>query len=630
VIKRQPFLQITIVLILFMLIVAGCSTPYKSVNLVSSDLFREKSKTAVNSESPSWETMQTLRLMFLDKDYRKNPTQIISKFEDMVKKEPMPELRIALAELSLLEAQKCKKSNPQQAIIYYLLAAQQSYDYLFFDTKSASSSPLTPSFRLMADIYNLAVADIIQMRAGKADRWESNDFDYEGIRYHYEVVKEGQGIWDPAIFDYLYNSYEIRVTGLANEYTTKGLGAPLVGIVNKPSEKAGFGQFFPIRLAAYPVSAVLLFDPIQKTDPPSRNIRLIFYNSLDTDSIKIQDRTVPLEADFTTPLGLQLRKTNPFQTGLRNLIKSDIELKNAGLYMLEPYQPDKIPVVMVHGLMSSPATWAGMFNDLRGDPELRNRYQFWLFMYPTGLPIGYSTTILREQLNAVHAKYDPNSTNPNFNQMVLVGHSMGGLISRGMVQDSGTKYWDHYFKEPFDTVDLDPNLKQTLKSMMFFDHLPYVKRVIFIATPHRGSPMADQWYTKILSGMVSLPTAISDTTETVVSKGALLTPSAASSFTRKSPNSLMLLSPSSVFVQATNKVPLRQDIPYHSIIGTRKRATVGAGTSDGIVPYESSHLDFAKSEILVPYGHSAHEHPLAIAEVKRILHEHLNSIKERE
>jgi hypothetical protein len=189
-----------------MLIVAGCSTPYKSVNLVSSDLFREKSKTAVNSESPSWETMQTLRLMFLDKDYRKNPTQIISKFEDMVKKEPMPELRIALAELSLLEAQKCKKSNPQQAIIYYLLAAQQSYDYLFFDTKSASSSPLTPSFRLMADIYNLAVADIIQMRAGKADRWESNDFDYEGIRYHYEVVKEGQGIWDPAIFDYLYNS----------------------------------------------------------------------------------------------------------------------------------------------------------------------------------------------------------------------------------------------------------------------------------------------------------------------------------------------------------------------------------------------------------------------------------------
>lgn len=627
-IKRPLFWRLTIVFMLCALMVAGCSTPYKSVSLVSADLFKEKGKNAVNSSSPSWETQQTLRLLFLDRDYRKDPKQIISKFEQMVKKEPTPDLRMALAELSLLEAQKRKKSDPQQAIIYYLLAAQQSYDYLFFDTRSASSSPLTPSFRLMADIYNLAVADLIQMRAGKADRWEPKDFDYEGIRYHYEVVKEGKGIWDPAIFDYLYNSYEIRVTGLANEYTTKGLGAPLVGIVNKPSEKAGFGQFYPIKLAAYPVSAVLLFDQIQQTDPPSRNIRLIFYNSLDTDSIKIQDRNVPLEADFTTPLGLQLRKTNPFQVGLRNLIKSDIELKNAGLYMLEPYQPDKIPVVMVHGLMSSPATWAGMFNDLRGDSELRKRYQFWLFMYPTGLPIGYSASILREQINAVHAKYDPNGNNPNFNQMVLVGHSMGGLLSREMVQDSGTAYWDQYFNEPFETVDLDPNVKQLLKTTMFFEHLPYAKRVIFIATPHRGSPMADKWYTGILSGMVGLPSTVSDVTMNVASKG-VRTQSEASTYTKKSLNSLALLSPSSVFMLATNTVPLRQDIPYHSIIGTRKPATVGAGTSDGIVPYESSHLDFTQSEILVPSGHSAHEHPLAIAEVKRILHEHLNSIKER-
>jgi pimeloyl-ACP methyl ester carboxylesterase len=607
-------------------LIGGCGSPYKSVNLDPLKLFQEKAQNATNSASPSWETRQTLRLMFLDEDYRKDHQQVITKFELMVEKEPTPELRMAIAELSLLEAQKYKKSDPKKAIIYYVVAAQQSYDYLFSDARAVSVSPLTPSFRFMADIYNIAVADLLQMRSGKPDRWESKDVDYEGIRYHYSVVKEGPGIWDPAIFDYLYNAYEVRVTGFANEYTTKGLGAPLVGIVDKPSQNPHFGRFFPPRLAAYPISAVLLFDPIQKTDPPSRNVRLVFYDSLVTDSIKVQGQNIPLEADFTTPLGLQLRKTNPFEVGIYNLLHSDTEVKSAGLFILEPYRPDKIPVVMVHGLMSSPVTWAAMFNDLRGDPELRKRYQFWFFKYPTGLPIGYSTSILREQLNAVHALYDPNSTNPNFNQMVIIGHSMGGLLTRGMVQDSGTKFWDYYFKEPFEMINLDPNTKQMLKKMMFFERLPYVKRVIFVATPHRGSPMADMWYTKILSSMVGMPAAVTDTMTNLASKG-VLTQSAASSLTEKTPTALMLLSPSSAFTKATNTIPLRQDIPYHSIIGTRKPATVGAGTSDGVVPYESSHLDFTQSEKLVPSGHGAHEHPLAIAEVKRILREHLEQEK---
>jgi hypothetical protein len=157
---------------------------------------------------------------------------------------------------------------------------------------------------------------------------------------------------------------------------------------------------------------------------------------------------------------------------------------------------------------------------------------------------------------------------------------------------------------------------------MFFEHLPYVKRVIFIATPHRGSPMADEWYTKMLSDMVGLPTVVSNATTKMAGSGAL-TESAASSLTKKAPTALLLLSPSSAFIKATNAVPLEPNIPYHSIIGTRKPTTVGAGTSDGVVPYESSHLDFVESEKLVPSGHSAQEHPLAIAEVKRILHEHL-------
>lgn len=620
--KRMFLLRV--IFISLCLLIAGCGSPYKSVNLDPLKLFQEKSQNAVNSDKPSWETRQTLRLMFLDESYRKDHRQVISELEQQVREEPTPELRMALAELSLLEAQKYQKKDPPQAMILYLVAAQQSYDYLFFDTRSVASSPLAPSFRFMADIYNLAVSELIDLRTSRADKWDPKDFEYEGVHYHFEVVKEGPGKWDPSWFNYLHNAYEIRMTGIANEYITKGLGAPLVGIVDKPAENPHFGRFYPPRLVSYPVSAVLLFDPVKDTDPPTRNIRLVFYDSLRTNAIEIQDQTVPLEADFSTPLGLQLQKTKPFSLGLHNLLQSDVELEKAGIYMLEPYRPDKIPVVLVHGLLSSPATWAGVFNDLRGDPQLRQRYQFWFFMYPTGLPIGYSTSILRDQLNSVRNMVDPDGTNPNFNQMVLVGHSMGGLLSRGMVQDSGTQFWDYYFKEPFDTIDLDPDTKQLFKNIMFFEHLPYVKRVIFIATPHQGSPMADQWYTHLLSGMVNLPAIVLDTTANIATR-QVLTQSTDVALTKKTPNSLILLSPSSIFIQVTNIVPLRPDIPYHSIIGTRKPATVGAGTSDGIVPYESSHLDFTESELLVPSGHSAHEHPLAIAEVKRILYKHLGT-----
>ncbi len=613
-----------LVVMLCLSLLAGCGSPYKSSTLLPRDLFQAKSRNAVNSSSLSWQAQQTLRLMFLERDYHSDPSAVIAQLVDSVQKEPTPELRMTLAELSILHAQKRRPSEPQKVAIYYMIAAQQAYEYLLSDARTLYSSPLTPSFRFMADIYNLALAELIMLRAGRPDRWDPQEVDFHGVRYQYQVVRQGPGAWDPTWFDYLYNAYEIRVSGFANEYITRGLGAPLVGIVEKPRQNPHFGRFFPLNHACYPVTAVLLFDPVTGTDPPTRDIRLVFYDALQKESIQIQNHTIPLEADFTTPLGLQLRKTNPFRVGIGHLLKSDVELKNAGIYLLEPYNPDKIPVVMVHGLMSSPATWAGMFNDLRGDPVLRKRYQFWFFMYPTGLPIGYSTHLLRQQLNAVRAYLDPNAENPNFNRMVLIGHSMGGLLSRGMVQSPGSAFWDMYFDKPIEQVDLEPDKKELLRELMFFEPLPYVKRVIFIATPHRGSPMADAWYTKILSGMVGLPSFVSDTFSDLAGSSAVKQ-TAISNVTKKSPTSLTLLSPSSNYIKMTNLVPLRSDIPCHSIIGTRIRTAKGEGTSDGIVPYASSHLDVAQSEVLVPSNHGAHEHPLAIAEVKRILFEHLKA-----
>jgi len=272
--------------------------------------------------------------------------------------------------------------------------------------------------------------------------------------------------------------------------------------------------------------------------------------------------------------------------------------------------------------MSSPETWIEMFNDLRGDPKLRSKYQFWFFMYPTGLPIIYSSSLLRQELLAIQAKYDPQASNPNFNNMVILGHSMGGLLTRLMVQNSGNTYWDSVFAKPIDEISVDQETKQLLKGLFFFEKLPFIKRVVFLATPHRGSDLADMWFAKWGASLVKLPGLVTDTGESIFNLKKEELAIDPEEFSRQVPNAIELLSPTSNFLKTAIKVELSPDIPYHSIIGVR-HSKEALGSSDGIVPYKSSHLDFTVSEKLVPSGHNAQKHPLAIDELKRILKLHI-------
>jgi pimeloyl-ACP methyl ester carboxylesterase len=372
------------------------------------------------------------------------------------------------------------------------------------------------------------------------------------------------------------------------------------------------------------VTALLLFEP-SRTEGQQRHVKtkIIFYNALTRDEFTLEGMKIPLEVDYSTPLVIQMENINPFTLGLSSMFKSDKKIDDAGLFLLEPYNPNKIPVVMVHGLMSSPVTWIEMFNDFRGQPEIRDRYQFWFFAYPTGLPILYSSSILRDNLLDVQKKLDPDLSNPNFNNMILVGHSMGGLLSRVMMQNSGNAYWDYVFEEPIDDIQVDESSREFLRRTLFFESIPFVQRVVFIATPHRGSPIADQWYSSIASRMIALPGNLVDTASNLLSDDQIKLNQKAFENTKKiSFRSIDSLSATSPFITVYNQLPVRDDVTYHSIIGTRKDDT-GPGSSDGVVLYESSHIDFAVSERLVHSGHPAQQHPDAINEVKRILLLHL-------
>ena len=157
------------------------------------------------------------------------------------------------------------------------------------------------------------------------------------------------------------------------------------------------------------------------------------------------------------------------------------------LSLVSPYVRGKIPVVLIHGLGSSPRSWAPMIEGLQADPILREHYQFWTFGYPTGEPILYSAFVLRRALLQARAQFDADGSDPAFDRMVLIGHSLGGLLAKLMAQDSRSRLWETISAQPADRLDGPAEAREILRRAFLFKPLPGVRRLIFIATPHRGS-----------------------------------------------------------------------------------------------------------------------------------------------
>jgi hypothetical protein len=298
-----------------------------------------------------------------------------------------------------------------------------------------------------------------------------------------------------------------------------------------------------------------------------------------------------------------------------------------GLYMVQPYEPGKIPVLMVHGLWSSPITWMAMFNDLRSIPEIRDHYQFWFYLYPTAQPFWYSAAMLRRDLAEVRRLLDPEHREPALDEMVLIGHSMGGLVSRLQTVPSGDAYWGTVTDKPFDRVKASPEIQERLRECFFFEPNPSVRRVVTIGTPCRGSNFSNQTTRWLASILIRLPTMLIQGQEALFRDNKDL-------FSEKSllriSNSIDALSPRSPIFPVLVATPHPPWVAYHNIIGMIPReGLLGKFTSgDGVVRYESAHMDDVASELIVPADHSSvHTHPLAVLEVRRILLQHLAELR---
>jgi triacylglycerol esterase/lipase EstA (alpha/beta hydrolase family) len=324
-------------------------------------------------------------------------------------------------------------------------------------------------------------------------------------------------------------------------------------------------------------------------------------------SAKIEGEIRPLEADFSAPIAYYRPPSNLLLKGFVATLRSGEYMDKTGLYFLQPYDPDRIPVVFIHGLASTPFTWMQAINGLQADPKLRERYQFWVFAYPTGNPILYSALRLREELATVDRLY------PNHRPYVLVGHSMGGMLTRMQVTTVGRDSWNATLGGTArDILARTPNDSIIARSMVFQAN-PRVRRVVFVCTPHRGSQMASAGIGRLTISLISLPFTIAKAMTESITKEELVQLTGSE---KRLPNSVAGLAPTNPALPVINKSAIT--VPYHSIIGDRGKGN-SPNSTDGVVPYGSSHLDGAKSECIVPGPHSSCELPQTITELDRIL-----------
>ncbi len=399
-----------------------------------------------------------------------------------------------------------------------------------------------------------------------------------------------------------------------------GVGLPVVLQLGY-SDALGARYFaLPQNGISLPATAVLDFGP--RRPGRLREVELRLINTRDFETARLQGKTVALATDLSAPIEKQLQDRYFFGLRIAGLFDPGSNLRRAGIFATEPYASEKIPVVFVHGLYSDPHIWQNALNGVLADPELRRNYQLWYFVYPTGLPVQASARRLRAQLVEARRRFDPKGKDPGMNRMVLIGHSMGGLVARMQAINSGDAFWHSIFTKAPAELPVSVPDRQVIVESLYFPRVPWVRRVVFAASPHRGSEIADLGLIQLVVRLIKLPFNIARATQQILALSPEILNPELRKFRGLGIRSVETLSPRHPYFAALAARPI--EVPFHSIIGDRGRGD-SPGSSDGAVPYRSSHLDGAQSEKIIPGPHSLTARPDTVEEIVRILRLHLRA-----
>ncbi|WP_312965250.1 esterase/lipase family protein [Stutzerimonas kunmingensis] len=541
-----------------------------------------------------------------------------------------------LAELWLQEALRLDRSAQTDAqtdamLDAYLESARHAYAYLFMTERTVGQRALDDRQTQVRDYYNFSVQKALtglfaryQGNPPQAGEGQGNFVLHSGRWQIQGTVGDVRLAGGRDLPEALIPAASLSFKGLRNQYRRDGLGAELVAmtdrrVVRKDSAELAWSETpFPAvtAVASFPGATL---DEVLST----QRVHIVGYDPFRQDSITMAGREIPLAASFTSGYGLWLARSGFASQSLLTLVGKGEVLEKPHVYLMQPYDPNRRIIIMLHGLASSPEAWINVANEVLGDEALRQNYQIWQVYYPTNAPLAFNNKAIRTALEQTLEHFDPSGTAQASRDMVVIGHSMGGVLSRLMLSSSGDRLWDALLERyPLQGRRLE-RVQKEVGPYVRFEPLPDVSRAIFVAAPHRGTPFAENRISRWAAGLVKLPASVLGRITDVAQ--LLIVPGSANAEVLTRPlNSIDNLSSNDPFVRLSADLPISPAVRYHSIIGNYTPALSLLDSSDGVVPYSSAHLAAAESEIVIPFGHSVQETPEAIMEIRRILHVHLH------
>ena len=554
--------------------------------------------------------------------------------------------------LALASSSNCKislvakhKSEEKQKIIqknYDDCQAQQlsmldksirySYAYLFKTERQPQDRIFNNRQVQIRDFYNQALAKFIALEVQNTKSpsvIKAGNSTYTFDFSHYPELEKN-------ILEALLSTYNMNFSGLRSINRRDGFGAEFVTILKEPTKaeedkyivdpvhhKYSNGMNPNIHKPRYlAVSITAQPEGNESVDSilHNPNFKLKVFDPYSTEKIDVSGKSYPLAANFSAPYGLWLAENNLGAAAYLSLIDRDKRLTMPHLYMLEPYNPNKKVIVLVHGLASSPEAWIRLTNDIMGDNALREHYQVWQIFYSTNMPILESRFQINTIINQGFESIDQKSASAK--DAVLIGHSMGGIIARLLVSDQNLSNNAQKMlkNRQFNRFKDDPVFNARLN----IQSVPNFNRAIFISAPHRGTDYADRWFTRAARKVIKLPGAflgaLADSVDEKNLNPKKILKDIDGGLIQNGPSDL---SHNSKFTQLTENVMPKKGMIYHSIMGNITNSNDPDIMTDGIVPYRSSHLDGAVSEKIIKGGHSIQETPEAVLELRRILKLHL-------
>ena len=542
------------------------------------------------------------------------------------------------------EQQKINQANYEQCLDQQLQMLDQSirYSYAYmFKTKRAPQDRIFDNRQVqIRDFYNQAIAKLV---SSYALRYKHNELQQQ--------IRVGNSIYD-IDFDYfpqlkqqkiqlLMSTYNLNFSGLRSITRRDGFGSEfLVVLPENPNDDLSKSKYIidPLKydypagknpnihqarylaatITAEPHSANSIEDILNQP-----HFKLKAYDPYKYESAQIAQKQYPLAANFSAPYGLWLAQNNLGKSAYLSLIDREERLSMPHLYLLEPYNPNKKVIVLIHGLASSPEAWIRLTNDIMGDSVLRENFQVWQVFYSTNMPILESRFQIYALLQQGFKQVSPSAAAKK--DAVLIGHSMGGILARLLVSDTDLTQpaMQMLNNRQFERFRSDPLLQARLR----IKPINNFNRAIFLAAPHKGTEFADRWFTLAARKVIRLPTAFLSAFADALQQQEVdlknLTKEIGHGVIQNGPSDL---SKNSKFTQLTENILPVKGFKYHSIIGNNTDSTEHQLMNDDVVHYNSAHLDGAVSEKIIKGGHSIQETPEAVLELRRILRLHLQDL----